>query len=126
MSKKNNNKKLKVEDLEKLYSIEKIILASQFTKKERIMYKLYMLTAKWKVNHIAVNVYGYYIYDNRKTFSTHKDNKNFVRIVKEEYCIAKVLGDFTDFHAIMCSKCSINDMNWRNYLTEKGEIISAK
>lgn len=91
-----------------------LINHSQLTRKEKIKFNIYKITMRSKVRDIADRLYD---------FSMFKQPKFFKKIAYENYALAKVLGDYGDFHILMITKCAMKNTNWKDYYNEKGVLI---
>lgn len=100
---------------EKAEAMANIIKATKLTRKQKLKIWYYKHFKKLDVLKIVNDLYGYYLLLEPKWFR---------KTAYEEYALAKVLGNFTDFHNVMLTKCKLMDTNWKNYYNEKGDLIN--
>ena len=91
-----------------------LIKHAQLTKKEKFMVEAYKITMRFRVKDICDRLYE---------FKLSKMSKYFRKTAYEQYALAKVLGDYGDFHLIMLTRCAMKNTNWKDYYNEKGELI---
>jgi hypothetical protein len=94
-------------------SMARIINAMKPTTQEKVLFLLYRHFLKFRARSVAYNVYGVFLSSTPKKFR-HSCYSEFA-----EGC---VYGDFSGFHTMMLTECSIMDTDWTKFITKNGRV----
>jgi len=89
-----------------------ILKYSELTNSQKFKVEVYKITMRPRIWLNGITIYGVNMITQPKYFK---------KAVRDNFVVGKVLNNFSDYHMTMVTKCNIFDMDWKNFLGNKGK-----